>query len=88
MFSINYFQSVTEKFDLYQWLDEPKFNIFNEIDIIINRFWSHPSIVELKQKLSLKRNFALNRLQKNLLKTSLTMYLGIKQLVGIYHLSS
>ena len=88
MFSINYFQSVTKNLDLFQWLDEPKFNIFNEIDIIINGFWSRPSIVKLKQKFSLKRYFALNRLQKNLLKTSLTMYLGIKKLVGIYHLSS
>ena len=45
MFSINYFQSITKNLDLFQWLDELKFNIFNEIDIIINRFWSHPSIV-------------------------------------------
>ena len=34
----NYFQLITKNLDLLEWLDEPKFNIFNEIDIIINKF--------------------------------------------------
>ena len=26
----NYFQSITKNLDLFEWLDEPKFNIFDE----------------------------------------------------------
>ena len=51
----NYFQSITENLDLFEWPGESKFNIFDEIDIIINKFWSHPKIPKLKQKFSLKR---------------------------------
>ena len=42
----------------FEWPDEPKLNIFDEIDIIINKFWSHPKIIKLKQKFSIKRKFA------------------------------
>ena len=37
-----YFQSISKNFDLFEWPDEPKFNIFDEIDLIINKFWSDP----------------------------------------------
>ena len=40
----NYFQSITKNLVLFEWLDEPKFNIFVEIDKIINKFWSHSKI--------------------------------------------
>ena len=43
---------------MFEWPDEPKLNIFDEIDIIINTFWSHPKIIKLKQKFSIKRKFA------------------------------
>ena len=33
---------------LFKWPDEPKINIFDEIDIIINKFWSHPKIIKLR----------------------------------------
>ena len=36
----NYSQSIIKNLDLFEWLDEPKFNICYEIDIIINKFWS------------------------------------------------
>ena len=51
----NYFQSITKNLDLFEWPDEPKFNIFDEIDIIINKFWFHPKIIKLKQKFSIKK---------------------------------
>ena len=36
----------------------PKFNIFDEINIIINILWSHPKIIKLKQKSSIiKKKF-------------------------------
>ena len=54
----NCFQSITKNLDLFEWPDELKFNIFDEIDIIINKFWSHPKITKLKQKFSIKRKFA------------------------------
>ena len=31
-----FFQSITKNLDLFEWPDELKFNIFDEIDIIIN----------------------------------------------------
>ena len=34
----NYFQSITENLDLFEWPGEPKFNIFDKIDIIIDKF--------------------------------------------------
>ena len=43
-----YFQSISKNFDLFEWPDEPKFNIFDEIDIVLNKFWSHPKIIKLK----------------------------------------
>ena len=49
----NYFQSITKKLDLFEWPEEPKFNIFDEIDIIINKFWFHRNIIKLKQKFSI-----------------------------------
>ena len=54
----NYFQSITKTLDLMEWPDEPKFNIFDEIDIIINKFWFHPKIITLKQKFPIKKNCA------------------------------
>ena len=38
IFFNNYFQSITKNLDLFEWLDEPRFNIFDEIDITINNF--------------------------------------------------
>ena len=72
----NHFQSITKKLDLLEWPDEPKFNIFDEIDIIINKFWFHPKIIKLKQKFSIKIKLHLNCIRKNSLKTSLMIYLG------------
>ena len=54
----SFFQSISKNLDLFEWPDESKFNIFDEIDIIINKFWSHPKIIKLKQKFSIKRKFA------------------------------
>ena len=45
--------------------------IFDETDIFINTFWSHSSIVKLKQKMSFKRNFTFKLVTEKLLKTSL-----------------
>ena len=61
MFSIkilfnNFFQSITKNLDLSEWPDEPKFNILDEIDIMITKFWSHPKIIKLNQKFSYKKN--------------------------------
>ena len=46
-----FFKSITKILDLFEWPDEPKFNI----DIIIDKFWSHPKIIKLKQKFSCKK---------------------------------
>ena len=46
----NYLQSITKNLDLLEWPDRPKFNIFDKIDIIINKFLFHPKIIKLKQK--------------------------------------
>ena len=43
----NYFQSITKNLGLSKWPDESKFDVFDEIDIIINKFWSHPKILRL-----------------------------------------
>ena len=40
-----YFQSITKNLNLFERSDEPTFNIFDEIDIVVNKFCSHPSIV-------------------------------------------
>ena len=52
----NYFQSITKSLDLFEWPDEPKINILDKIDIIIKKFWSHPKIIKLNQKLFIKKN--------------------------------
>ena len=52
----NYFQSITKNLELLVCPDEPKFNIFVEVDKIINKFWSHSKIIKLKQKFSIKKN--------------------------------
>ena len=57
----NYFQSITKNLDLFEWPNESKFNIFDKIDIIINKFRSHPKIIKLKQKFPIKRKLALKR---------------------------
>ena len=54
----NYCQSFTENPDLFESPYELKFNIFDEIDVIINKFWSHLKIIESKQKFSIKKKFA------------------------------
>ena len=74
----NYFQSITKNFDLFEWPEEPKSNIFDEINIIINKFWFHPKIIKLKQKFPIKKKLRLNRIRKNSSKTSLMIYLGMK----------
>ena len=51
----NGFQSITKNLDLLGWPDKPKFNIFDKIDIIINKFRFHPKITKLKQKFSIKK---------------------------------
>ena len=56
--------------DLFEWLGEPKFNIFDEIDLIINKFLSHPSIVKLKQKFSFKRKFAFKLVTEELVRNT------------------
>ena len=67
----NGFQSITKNLDLLEWPDESKFNVFDKIDIIINKFRFHPKITKLKQKFSIKKKLRLNRIRKNSLKTSL-----------------
>ena len=52
----NYFQSITKNLDLLEWPAKPKFNIFDEIDIIINKSLFQPKIVKLKKKFSIKKN--------------------------------
>ena len=84
----DYFQSITKNLDLFEWPEDPKVNIFDEIDIIISKFWSHPKIIELKQKIFIKKQLHLNSIQKNSLKASLMIYHGMKQLVVICHLIS
>ena len=74
----NYFQSITKNFDLFEWPEEPKSNIFDEINTIINKFWFHPKIIKLKQKFPIKKKLRLNRIGKNSSKTSLMIYLGMK----------
>ena len=54
----SYFQSIFRSPDLFERPNEPKLNIFDEIDIIIKKFWSQTSIAKLKQKFSFKRKFA------------------------------
>ena len=84
----NGFQSITKNLDLLEWPDEPKFNIFDKIDIIINKFRFYSKITKLKEKFSIKKKMRLNRLRKNYLKTSLMTYLGMKQMVVIYQSTS
>ena len=42
-----FFQSITKNLDLFEWPDELKFNIFDEIDAIITKFWSHAEIIKI-----------------------------------------
>ena len=49
----NYFRSITKNLDLFEWQDEPQFNISDETDIAVNKFRPHHSIIELKQKFSI-----------------------------------
>ena len=51
----NGFQSITKNLDLLEWPDEPKFNIFDKIDIIINKFRFYSKITKLKEKFSIKK---------------------------------
>ena len=53
----NYFQSITKNLEKPK-IKNLKFNIFDEIDIIINKFWSHPKIIKLKQKFLIERKLA------------------------------
>ena len=43
----NYFQSVIESFDLFEWPDDVQFNIY-DIEIIIKKFLSQSSITKSK----------------------------------------
>ena len=47
LFNNFFFQSITKSLYLFEWPDEPKFNIFDKTDIIITKFWSHPKIIKL-----------------------------------------
>ena len=44
------------------------FNIFDEINIIINKFWSHLKIMKQKQKSSIKRKFTFKPFAEELYK--------------------
>ena len=61
----NYFQSVTKILDFFEWQDEPQCNIFDDIDIIINKFCYPCGIIKSKQKFGSKESLRLNRLQKS-----------------------
>ena len=67
----NYCQSFTENLDLFESPDELKFNIFDETDIIINKFWSHLKIIKLEQKFSIKRKFAFKPFTEEFFKNTL-----------------
>ena len=43
----SFFQSITKNLDLFEWPDESKFNIFDEMDAIITKFWSHAEIIKI-----------------------------------------
>ena len=64
-----FFQSIIKILDLFEWPDKPKFSIFDEIDIIINKFWSNPKTIKLKQKFPNKKILRLNCIRKYSLKT-------------------
>ena len=65
----HYFQSITKNLDLFAGPDEPKFKMFDEINIIINKLWSHHKIIKLKQKYSIiKRKFAFKPFTEEFLK--------------------
>ena len=64
----NYFQSITKNLNLFEWPDEPKFNIFDKIDISINKFRFRSSIVKLKQKFPFKRKFAFKPVTEEFVK--------------------
>ena len=68
---INYCQSFTENLDLFESPEELKFNLFDEIDKIIKKYWSHLKIIKLEQKFSIKRKFAFKPFTKELFKNIL-----------------
>ena len=54
---------------MFEWPDEPKFNIFDEIDITIDKFWSHLKIIKLKQKFFIKRKLTFKPFTKKFFKS-------------------
>ena len=67
--------------------------IFDEIDIIINKFWSHTKIIKLKQNFSIKRKFAFKTFTEEFFKNifyvlswsaSFMFYLGVLKRVPLF----
>lgn len=67
MFSITISNQSNTIKDSFEWSDDPKFNIFDETDII-NKFQSHPNIVKAKQKFSFKWKFAFKLVTEEFVK--------------------
>ena len=67
----NCFQSIIENLYLFQWPDEPQLNIFDEIKIIVEKFWYQPSINKLKQQFSIKKRFLFKSPTKEFVKKSI-----------------
>ena len=52
------FESVKESLDLFNWKTEPYDQAKESVEIIVQRFPHHPSIIKIKQNIKISKKFS------------------------------
>ena len=81
----SYSQSITDSLDLFEWHLGLTDQIYDSIDRIIDSFWFHPSIKNIKRNYKITSKFFFKPVSEEFVKDIVIIYLRIKQLAAKSH---
>ena len=61
----NYFSQIVDLLDLYEFPPEPRREYADEIDNIVSKFKTHPSIIKNKKHFKIKTTFSFSPTSKD-----------------------
>ena len=61
----NYFSQIVDSLDLYEFLSEPHREYADEIDNIVSKFKTRPSIVKINEHFKIKTTFSFSPTSKD-----------------------
>ena len=62
-----YFESITDSLNVFEWIDESVNNNY-KIEQIIFKFYKHPIILKIKQKVKVNRKFLFQSVSEDTVK--------------------